>query len=167
MYREAVASEQERINAGQKIVAASKRIAALLRYAQHAFGMLNFPCHTGQAASLSAYNLLGFIDQPEVPDLLHTMIVTLTAVCQRWPIIRGIIRSLWIKVKDLRLEDHLLEPTVSLLKLNGVENWGPNDHSLFESCTYPNYTHDDVRNITGVGDLLASYALLNLSGADQ
>lgn len=167
VFRENATPKEDRSNAGQKIVAACKRIAALLRYTQHTFGMLNFPCHTLHAASLGAHNLMEFIAQPEVPDLFHTMVVTLTAVCQRWTLARGITKSLWIKIKDGKLEECFLDATISLLKLNAVENWGIEDHLLFESCTYPNYNGNSVRDNTGIGELLASYARLSLNEGDQ
>lgn len=169
VFREDAVSQKDRVNAGEKIIAACKRVAALLRYAQTTFGMLSFPSHTMHAASLCAHNLIEFLSQPDVPDLFHTMILTLTAVCQRWTLARGITRTIWITVRERKVEDCLLESTVSLLKLNAVENWGPEDHRLFSSCTYPNYasSKNGARDITGVGDLLASYAQLNIDDEER
>lgn len=97
------------------------------------------------------------------------MILGLTAACYRWTLARGIVRTLWITIKERKLEEHLCATTISLLKLNAVEKWGPEDHRLFISCTYPNYaiSSDNGRDVTGVGELLASYARLDLDKEDE
>lgn len=95
--------------------------------------------------------------------MIHTAIEALTAVGQRWTIARGIVKTLWIKIKDAQLEEKLFDSTITLLKLNAVENWGLDDHLLFESCMYPNYTNGDVRDITRVGEILAMYAQLDIN----
>ena len=117
------------------------------------------------AASVSAHNLIQFLSQPGIPGTFHTVIFVLTTGCNRWTIVRGIVRTLWITIKERKLERFLQESTIHLLKLNAVEKWGIADHLLFVSCSYPNYATSSVRgrDIDGIGDLLRSYARLNLN----
>lgn len=97
------------------------------------------------------------------------MVIALTAIGSRWTLFRGITRSFWLTIKERKLDGFLLGPTVSLLKLNAVENWGSEDHQLFASCTYPNYatSSNNGREIDGIGDLLARYAQFDLGKEDE
>lgn len=118
---------------------------------------------------MGASNLIDHLSRPGIPETFHTMVVSLTAVGSRWTLFRGITRSLWLTINERKLEGLLLGTTVSLLKLNAVDKWGPEDHRLFESCTYPNYatSSNDGRDVDAIGDLLARYAQLDLDGKDQ
>lgn len=167
MIDEAAASQPERDAATEQVLSACRRIATLLQYSQTAFGLLNYPTATMHAASMGAHSLIRWLSQSGIPDLFHTMIVTLAAGCCRWTLVRGITRTLWITIKELKLERFVHEATISLMKLNAVEKWGKEDHRLFINCTYPNYatSSTNARDLVEVGDLLASYAAMDLNKA--
>ena len=96
------------------------------------------------------------------------MIIALTSSCHRWTLARGIVRTLWLTLKERKIESLLLESTLDLLRPSAVERWGPEDHRLFASCAYPNYAlSDNSRYPVGIGELLESYAQLDLGNINQ
>lgn len=169
VHQEEAAPQTDRDNAGENIITACKSIANFLHYGQNTWSPLSFSCYVPHAASMGASNLIGHLSRPGIPEIFHTMVVAMTAVGSRWVLFKGITRGLWITIKERKLDALLLASTVDLLKLNAVENWGPEDHQLFISCTYPNYatSSNNGRDIDAVGDLLARYAKLDLDGVDE
>lgn len=155
----------DRDNARERIIAACKRTARLLQYGHDQFGLMNFPSHTMHAATVGANHLIGHLAEPHISDVFHTFILTLTAVCHRWPLARGIVKGLWITIQQQKLDVHLQEETISLFRLNAVDNWSAEDHQLFVSCAYPNYatSSSNRRDVVSIGDVLQSYAQLDLN----
>lgn len=169
ILNEDTAPEDDKENARERIIAACKRTAILLQHGHSAFGLMNFPSHTMHAATVCANHLINYITEPDIPDVLHTMVLTLTAVCYRWVLCRGITKGLWITIQQQNLEQYLLDETVSLFKLNAVDNWSSKDHQLFVSCAYPNYAMSSARSrdVVSIGDMLRSYTNLEINGTDE
>lgn len=118
---------------------------------------------------MSANHLINYLQQPHIAEIFHTMIITLTSISYRWTLVRGIIRTLWFTIVERKLENFLLETTMRLLKLNAIDTWGREDHHLFVACDYPNYaaSSNNGRELNAIGDLLASYAQLDINKDDR
>lgn len=129
----------------------------------HHFGV----CYV-HAAALSALNVVDYLAEPGVSALVHTMCLVLSNAARRWTLARGILKILWIRIQDRWLEAHLDAATLGLFKLNAVDNWGPDDHRLFEACAYPNYAAltERGRDFVEMGELLQEFASLQLNSKD-
>lgn len=169
IFQEPSTPEQDREKAREKIIAACTRTANLLRYGHNAFGLMNFPSHTMHAAAVCANHLISYVAEPQIPDVFHTMILTLTAVCYRWTLAKGITQGLWITVQQQDLQKYLQEETISLFQLNAVKDWSTQDYQLFVSCAYPNYatSNGNPRDVTSIGDIIQGYSKLNIDDTAQ
>jgi hypothetical protein len=115
-------------------------------------------------AMLSASSLIELLPRPGLTETFHVIIVVLSYVAHRWTLAWGIMRMLWITLQEHKLDICLDAATLDLFKLNAVENWGPEDHRLFEMCAYPNYAaiSESGRDFVELGELLKEYAGLYL-----
>ncbi|KAK5081148.1 hypothetical protein LTR05_007942 [Lithohypha guttulata] len=120
------------------------------------------PVHV-QTAALAAYSLMDLLTRAEVRDSFHVMIVALSGSSRRWPLVRGILKVLWHTLQERKLDAYLAEATVTLLKLSAVDNWGLQDHRLFEGSAYPNISVANEKGLefAEMSDLLNQYSLLN------
>ncbi|KAK5074309.1 hypothetical protein LTS08_005263 [Lithohypha guttulata] len=160
--------QPDREEYNQKTISACASIAGLVQAGQRSWGLSNGPFSMVHGASVGTHALLGFLDRPDVPQIVHTMIVALTASCHRWTLARGIVRTLWLTLREREIESLLPDSTLDLLRSSAVEKWGPEDHRLFASCAYPNYAaSDNSRYPVGIGEVLESYAQLDLGQMDQ
>jgi hypothetical protein len=148
----------------EKVISTCRNIAELLQWLQRTVGLTYFSVYIPHGSTLCAYTLLEFLDRPAVPAIFHTMIVALSNSARRWTITRGILKMIWITLQERRLDASLDAATLSLFKLNAVDNWGPQDHRLFEMCAYPNYAAIETRgrDFVEMGELLQEYAGLQL-----
>lgn len=126
---------------------------------------MNFPSHAMHAATTCATHLLRHLTEPQIPELLHTLALTLSAGCHRWQIARIVTKGLWITIQQQKLEEYLQAETISLFQLNAVENWSQEDYRRFVSCVYPDYasSNGNPRDVVSMGDLLSSYAKLDVN----
>lgn len=156
VLNEVTATDAERELAEEEILSACRRIADLIRHCQNHFGILSFPCTLPHSASIGAHHLLQFIPRDGVLDLIHTMVLGLTSSFYRITLVRGIMKSLYLTIKEQKLESLLQEQTFELLKLNAVDKWSMKDHLLFATCAYPNYATSSLngRDLITIGDLL-------------
>ncbi|KAK5053935.1 hypothetical protein LTR84_001897 [Exophiala bonariae] len=164
MLRARGKDDPERRDAEGKIILASQKNAALLEWLQRTVTLKHYSVYVGQASSLSVFNSLEFLDRPESAKTFHIFIVALSSISRRWTLVRGIVKVVWIMLKERELDKYLEPATVSLLKLGAVDNWGSKDHELFEKCAYPNYAaiEEKGRDLVELGDLLQQYAQLQL-----
>ncbi|KAL9625627.1 MAG: hypothetical protein Q9160_000340, partial [Pyrenula sp. 1 TL-2023] len=155
-------SPDQTADAARKIIHCGRQVANLFSWLQRSIGLKYFTVNHPQCATLTAYNLIDFLDHDGVPDSFNTLIITLAAASRRWLLCRGIMRTLWMTLCDRKMISLLRKETVELLRLSAVDSWGPEDHRLFESCIYPNYAQMSVngRDFEGMGDLLEQWSRL-------
>ena len=151
-------------DANNKIIHYSTNMATLFQRVQQTIGLSHFGVYYFHAATVCALALVAFITEPGVPDIFQTMVVVLINVARRWTLARGLVKMLWITLQEQKLESHVSPATLNLFKLNAVDNWGPEDHHLFDMCAYPNYAAigERGRNFVEMGELLHEYAALQL-----
>ena len=164
VLRETLEGDLTRVAAKERAVSVCRRLEELFEWFRRAIGTLYFTVYQQHAATMAAYFLLDYLRDDGIAPIFHTMIIALSAVSQRWTISRGVLRMLWITIKERKLEAFLEVSTLTLLRLSAVDNWSPQDHRLFESCVYPNYAaiKEDGRNFADMGELLHKYSLLEL-----
>lgn len=143
---------------------ASNDVAGLFRRLQHTVGLNYFGVYWGHAASVCAFNVMEFLPQVGVSETFHVLTVVLCNISRRWVLVRGVVKLIWVTLTERKLDSYLNAATLSLFKLNAVDNWDPQDHKLFELCAYPNYAaiSERGRDFVGMGDLLQEYAGLTL-----
>ena len=158
-------ADPDRRIAKEKIIQASSSIADIFDRLEDVLIKGYFGVYYGHASAVSALNLLEFLPEPAVPSLFHKMIAVHCTVARRWTISRGIIKTLWITIQERKLDSYLESSTLSLFNLFAVNNWGPEDHKLFELCAYPNYAaiSERGRDFVEIGELLQQYAAMQLS----
>lgn len=155
--------------AKEKIIQASRSIVEIFKSLQHVLGQGYFGVVYAHAATVSALNLLEFLEEPAVSSLFHELVSVQCTVARRWILARGIVKTLWHTLQERKLVVHLEDATRSLLRLFAVETWGAEDHKLFELCAYPNYAEikDKGRDFVEIGELLQQYTALDLDRQEE
>lgn len=165
MTRDTVTSGSHRQEVKTGLLQSCEQIAYIFDWVQRTLGSTSW-CPWGfQAATRAAYPLLDMLAEPGVKDTFHTIVAYLSAVAKRWILSRGVLKMLWIMLHERGLVRHLTPETLTLLRTSAVENWGPNDHTLFASCMYPNYAaiSENGREMANMGELLEQWSQLSLS----
>lgn len=159
------ASQAEKVTARRALLAACQDMAQLFQHLQETIGVEQFPSMLVQAATTSSFTLLNHFSQPGVPDIFHTVIVSLSAACRRWMIARGILKMVWITLQERHLDSLIHDATRQLFETNAVNSWATEDHLGFVASVYPNYAavEDDGREMADMGELLEKYSRLQIA----
>jgi len=165
MLRDAVTVGSKRQEAKLGLLRSCEDITQIFEWVQRTLGTSAWCIWGFQPAAMAAYPLLDMLTEIGVADTFHTIIVSIFTVAKRWILARGVLRMLWITIQERRIVDHLNGTTIQLFRESAVEQWGPNDHRLFESCIYPNYAAiaKDGRELADMGDLLQKWSRFNIT----
>lgn len=128
-------------------------------------GLLYHGVYTGHAASVSAYALLEYLDQPDIPEIFHTMMVGLSATARRWTISRGIVKMISYEIQQRKLTHVVDRKTLDLIAVSAGEKWSAEDTRTIEKIAYPNYAalKEKGHALSEMGDLLGAYSRMKLS----
>lgn len=150
--------------AKEEMILACVDVGNLLKRVRNTTGLTYCPTYTVQASTKSAYALMDFLHEPNISNIFHTLVVPLSASSRRWTLARGILKVMWITLHERKLQQYLTEETTQLFHLSAVDNWGPEDHLVFDRCSYPTYAATDAsgRKYMEMGELLEKAARLNL-----
>lgn len=109
------------------------------------------------------------LHEAEVQGVFHSLLVTVSITARRALIVRGFSRMILGTLQQRGLERLLSKASKTLLQLNAVDTWGPEDHELFKSVTYPNVVvaREEGRMLADMGDLLQKWEKLDLGEEDS
>lgn len=146
------------------LLRACEGIADMFAWVQRTLGASVWCAWGFQAAAMAAYPLLDLLKEAGVAETFHTIMYCIFTVAKRWVLARGVIKMLWIIIRQRGLGDHLLRSTVELFTFSAIERWGPDDHRLFESCIYPNYAAigENGRELADMGELLQQWSKISI-----
>jgi hypothetical protein len=165
MLRDMVSAGSRRQEAKLGLLRASEGITEVFAWVQQSLGS-SIGCPWGfQAATVSAYALLNLLPEVGVADTFHTLVHCIKIVAKRWILARGVLKMLWITLLERRLTEHLDNKTVELFGSSAVQDWGPEDYRLFESCMYPNYAAvgEVGRELADMGELLEQWSKMSVN----
>lgn len=147
-------------------MSSSKAIAAHSEKFRAAFGRKKCSMYMTQASRTVIWGVMDALHEAEVGDGFHSLLVTISVTARRAPIVRGFSRMILGTIRQRGLEQYLSEALKALLRLNAVDAWGPDDHELFKSVTYPNavIAREEGRILADMGDLLRQWPTLDLRG---
>ena len=166
MLSDSISAGSRRQEAKAGLLKHCEGVAEIFQWAKSTLGSATTWCPwTFQAAVRAAYPLAELLSEAGVADTFHTIIARLSSIAKRWLLARGVLKMLWIMLQDHQQLGSLLPETTELLRANGVDNWGPDDHRLFAGCLYPNYTvlNEKGRELADMGELLEQWSHFNLS----
>lgn len=105
-----------------KMMAACKGVARIIEWQQRTISLTYFSSFLPQCSNVAAHNLREFLPRPGIPAIFQILITGLAATSRRWTIARGILKMLWITLRERALEAYITEQTLQLLKLSAVDN---------------------------------------------
>lgn len=152
-----------------QVLSSAKSIATHTDEFRATFGRKHFSMYETQASMTVVWSVMDMLQEAEVQDVFHSLLVTVSVTARRALIVRGFSRMILGTLQQRGLERHLSEASKTLLRLNAVDTWGPDDHELFKSVTYPNVVvaREEGRILADMGDLLQKWAKLDLAEEDS
>lgn len=127
-----------RESARGQIMSSASAIATHTDKFRAAFGRKHFSIYMTQVSMTVVWSVMDMLREAEVRDVFHWLLVKVSVTARRALICRGFSRMILGTLQQRGLEHLLQEASKTLLRLNAVDAWGPDDHQLFKSVTYPN-----------------------------
>lgn len=156
-------SDQRHQEITSKIISTCQRIASILAWSHNTIGTPYYSALFAQSAGFSCYQLLNDLNNPRVPPIFHTMVVTLSVVSKRWKLVHGIVRMIWINLQDR--QEPALTPLMNLLRISAEDSWKLEDNKVLENCLYPDHAalKEGNRDLADMGDLLQKWEKMNVT----